>query len=611
MQARPAVRTTASFVGGLVVAFGVLQVIQQVASAFDPRPVITALLSVGVAALGALLAHRQSATTATRCQAHLRRLLAVNPDERPAFVDAIALGVFPAVRRRGRPPPYVPREIDKELQKALAAGTSVVVTGPPLAGKTRSALQAARDATPDAAIIAPRGPEELKELLVADPQLQVTQRRRILWLDDLPQYAESLDQPAIDRLPLYFPSPKSARTDRGGKDQLTVVATVRDDEWTAMLASTGAAGQLARGLADRASVHQLPQTDPVFESHATSIYPDVVFVQGPGQALATSGTEKEPPEAPGAPHDLSEPVWWDPTAVVLAGTVAASVVLIGFVLLVSGFSTRTPPPIPVQIAAIERRAANDGEYVRSLVNGPLDLHGTGQESRLFLFTRTRLRQADPAPSDEIRIYDDQEGWLRQTFRFRPAGAGVQFRFRGARDIDADGATEVVGAFASPDGRYAMLPFAIDWQAIDGRYAVVPLDLGPPVLSRTRMPNRFRVQARLYRKLYTDAVTIRDATSRQEVRGHRVQEFVITAPPRIVAAYFLRPPFDLAKDAALYEIHAAILAAGRTPTLTPCALAGIAPPRMKILLSERSQERALVEQWARATANRYCAVVSDH
>jgi hypothetical protein len=73
------------------------------------------------------------------------------------------------------------------------------------------------------------------------------------------------------------------------KDDVTLVATVRDDEWTAMLAATGAAGQLARGLADRASVHQLAMTDPVFERHVSSIYPHEVFAQGPGQALATSG----------------------------------------------------------------------------------------------------------------------------------------------------------------------------------------------------------------------------------------------------------------------------------------------------------------------------------
>jgi hypothetical protein len=135
------------------------------------------------------------------------------------------------------------------------------------------------------------------------------------------------------------------------------------------------------------------------------------------------------------------------------------------------------------------------------------------------------------------------------------------------------------------------------------------DLGPPILSAVDLPKRFRVAARQYRDRYAAAVTIRDPTSGQRVTGHRVQDFVVATPPRIVAAYFLRPPFDMTKDKALYELHAAILTVGRTPTLTPCALTGGPPPQMEILLAERSQKQALAETWAHATANRYCAVSS--
>jgi hypothetical protein len=279
------------------------------------------------------------------------------------------------------------------------------------------------------------------------------------------------------------------------------------------------------------------------------------------------------------------------------------------VLAISGFSTPTPPPIAAQIADIEREAAEDGQHVRSLVSGSVDLHGTGQESRLLIFTELEP-EGNAAPSDEVRVYDDRDGWLREAFRFRPADPGVQFRFRGVRDIDGDSAAEIVGAFAAPDARYAMLPFAIDWEAVAQRYAIVGLDLGPPPLSRVALPKRFRVPAQQYRDRYAGAVTIRDATSPQTVSGHRVQDFVVATPPRIVAAYFLRPPLDLTKDPGLYEVHAAILTATRSPSLTRCALVGGAPPRMEIMLSERSQERALAETWTTATANRNCAIVSE-
>lgn len=602
MHGRPGVRTTVSFVGSFVVVLGAVQVAQQVVSAFDPRPVITALLTLGIALLAALVGHWQTLERRRTAQAQLHRLLAVHPEEVPGEADAVALGVFPGKRRR-RTPPYVPREVDGDLRAAIAAGRSVVVTGPALAGKSRTALEAVREVMPDATLIAPRGPDELKALLAADPQLQVPRAHGILWLDDLPQYAESLDQPALERLADYFPSAPGT-ADR----TIAVVATVRDDEWTAMLGATGAAGQLARGLADRACVHRLEPTDAVFAAAASGMpaYVNEAFPDGPGRALATSGMEVEPPDPPREPFKAAAPERWDLTARVLAGGAGAAAVMMVLVLALAGFSAPTPPPMAQQIAKLERRAAQDGQFMRAIVDKPVDLHGTGQQSRVFTSVAVSPRRGE-APSEELRIYDDDDGWLEKAFRFRPADAGVKFELRGVLDVDGDGAAEIVGAFAAPDARNAMLPVAIDWQSLSQRYALVPLDLGPPQLGDVELPEHFRVAARQYRDKYAAAVTIHDAKGAQSVTGHRVQDFVVTNPPRIVAAYFLRPPFDVTKDEALYELHAAILTVGRKPSLTPCALAGVAPPRMEILLAERSQRQALEKTWAHAAADRYCAV----
>ncbi|HEX6023268.1 MAG TPA: hypothetical protein VFZ00_14830 [Solirubrobacter sp.] len=577
---------------------------QQVATAFDPRPVITALLTLGLALLGALVGHWQTAERERKEQARLHRLLAVNPEERPEEADAVALGVFPG-RRRRRTPPYVTREIDEAVRESVAAGCSVVVTGPPLAGKSRTALEAVRAVAPDATLIAPRGPDELKTLLAADPRLHVPRAHRILWLDDLPQYAESLDHAALERLTEYFPPPYGHDDAR-----IAVVATVRDDEWTKMLGSTGSAGQLARGLADRASVHRLKSTDPVFEAAVKSIaaYADETFPDGPGRALATTGMEVDPPEPPRKPFEPSGPARWDTTAKLLAGGTGLAAAVLVLVLVTAGFSTPQPPPVATQIAALQRRAAEDGQYVREVVRSAVDLHGTGQESHVFTVTVVSPRPGEPTPSEELRVYDVDDGWLRLVYRFRPADAGVKFEPRGAHDIDGDGAAEIVGGLAAPDARYAMLPVAIDWQSFRQRYALVALDVGPPGLSDVRLPKRFRIAARQYRDKYAAAVTIRDDMSSQRVTGHRVQDFIVTAPQRLVAAYFLRPPFDMTKDKALYELHAAVLTVGRAPSLRPCAFTSGPPPQMEILLAERSQTRAVAETWAAATANRYCAVV---
>src|SRR5919197_5323594 len=171
MHGRPGVRTAASFVGSFVVVLAGLQIAQQVVSAFDPRPVITALLTFGLAMLGALVGHWQTSDRKYKQQAQLHRLLAVHPEEWPNEVDAVALGVFPG-RRRRRTPTYISREIDEALRAAVAAGHSVVVTGPPLAGKSRTALEAVKAEASDATLIAPRGPDELSALLAADPHLQ-------------------------------------------------------------------------------------------------------------------------------------------------------------------------------------------------------------------------------------------------------------------------------------------------------------------------------------------------------------------------------------------------------------------------------------------------------
>src|SRR3954463_5397101 len=121
MHGRPGVRTAAGFVGSFVVVLGAVQVAQQVASAFDPRPVITALLTLGLALLGALVGHWQTLERQRKEQAQLHRLLAVHPEEMPGEADAVALGVFPGKRRR-RTPPYVARGGDEDLRATVAAG---------------------------------------------------------------------------------------------------------------------------------------------------------------------------------------------------------------------------------------------------------------------------------------------------------------------------------------------------------------------------------------------------------------------------------------------------------------------------------------------------------
>ena len=506
---RPTARTTATFVGGVVVVFGVLQVVQQVASAFDPRPVITASLTVGIALLGALVAHWQSRASAAKEQAQLHRLLAVHPDEQPGTADAIALGVFPGTRVRGRTPPYVSREIDASCEERSRRGPRSSSSVPRARASHGPRWKLCGGLRPTRRSSRPVGRTSSGPCWRRTRAWAVSRARRILWLDDLPQYVESLDQPALDRLPGYFPPPERAE-----HDELSVVATVREDEWLAMLAATGSAGQLARGLADRAEVYRLTPSRPRLRSPGGLHLPECRLParswRRAGELGHGGGDARAAPRRRSCRRTRDVGTGrrrssrrrgdrWDrhcrrPRRL--------------------GVSTPTPPPMAAQDRG-DRAPRGQGRPLRA-TGGGRSARPPRQRAGLTTLRRQRLRGAArrARPSDELRIYDEQDGWLRRAFRFRPAEPGVKFEFRGARDIDGDGAVEVVGGYAAPDARNAVLPLAIEWQGFAQRYAIVPLDLGPPPLSTAKLPERFQVQARLYRKKY--ARPSRSATRR--VRG---------------------------------------------------------------------------------------------
>ena len=116
-------------------------------------------------------------------------------------LDPLALGVSPAWQAPGAPavPPYVPRNVDAQLDRALARGGLVLVQGDAAAGKTRSAFEAlVRNADrPHARTVAvPRDAAALREL--AKTPLE----RTVVWLDDLERYlsTDSLDDDVLGAL---------------------------------------------------------------------------------------------------------------------------------------------------------------------------------------------------------------------------------------------------------------------------------------------------------------------------------------------------------------------------------------------------------------------------
>jgi hypothetical protein len=82
-------------------------------------------------------------------------------------------------------------------------------------------------------------------------------------------------------------------------------------------------------------------------------------------------------------------------------------------------------------------------------------------------------------------------------RFEPTGPRAQFSFRGATDVDGDGADEMVAGYSRPDARQAMVPFVLDWDESRNRYALarsISDPRGSPTRSWRASSSSLRVSA---------------------------------------------------------------------------------------------------------------------
>ncbi len=603
---RGVVRTGARGVAVGTIAIAILGVLQQAIGAFDPRPSMSAAIVAAVAFASLVTKRLGDRRREDREAAELRRQLIVWPPRPLSEVDPAHLGAFPARRDLGPNLPYVPRTLDAELREAIEPGGFVLLHGPPLAGKTRTAHAAASAALPDARVIAPRSADALAELLALDSTFDAG-AARVVWLEDLGRYAEMLDPATIDDV-VALGAPASGRS---APAPAAIVATVRTDDWDALRAASGPAGLGARAVAAVARSFELPaRLSPAELVAASERYPSVEIAGGSGSAIASTGSDQTVPRpvpAPVLPTPRPHPLR-DVQLAAPAGLTVAAVTVAGLIWALAGFSTPTAPPIADQIASINRAAAREGRRTeRPTGSGALDLHATGGDaSYLFLFTDRPGSGRSPR-ADELRVYDVRDGYLRRSLRFEPREPGSRFQFRAATDVDFDGAIEVIGGYSQPDARQALVPFAIDFD--DNRYELVPLVLGPPVLKRLELERRFRIPTRQYRPVYERSVAFTDRRDGTTLRGLRVQDFVVTSPrKRLVAGYFVQAP-PSASDLAVLELQAGIFKAGGRPRVQRCALADGTVATASLRLDRHDEPTEMQKSWAAASEQRDCALVS--
>jgi hypothetical protein len=201
-------------------------------------------LAVGLASQGLQALERRRQAKAAR-EAALAALLARWPLPAARDADPYDLGVDPP-RDPAEPLPYIARDADAEIQAAVTTDPFVLVTGPRLAGKTRSAFEALGAALPDARVIVPRSASAFARLVALEHPAELRETT-VLWLDGLADFLRDggLDSRVLDDAAAMRPP-------------VTIVATIGDDERAALLREGGDVARRTRTVLAHATTIALP-----------------------------------------------------------------------------------------------------------------------------------------------------------------------------------------------------------------------------------------------------------------------------------------------------------------------------------------------------------------
>jgi hypothetical protein len=458
------------------------------------------------------------------------------------------------------------------------------VHGPPGAGKSRAASEAAREVLTDVPVIVPLNPDALRSLADGSVRLRIREPRVCLWLDGLDRFIDVLDAGALEVLD-------------GVAAEVKLVATIRTEELEKLLSGTGQETDAARALAASARAIELGPlpTASAASEHATT--------QKKTLALAVRG--------PAQP-------WRDAWLAALGA--GLMVTLIAMALLGRSDDLLEPEPIEDQISDIRSSVLSGGDHGRRhvVVDKRVRFHPGEADSWLLVvqdrpshdefYAAATKGGGTPPRSDEVRVYDVRHGELRLRLHFQPKGIGREaagWRVLGsgapvAADYDRDSSDEVIAGYAIPSqATEALVPLAIDWDG--GAYRLISLTPNRPELSNRgldRAAIRFRREA--YQEPRTFENAIRDRRFRDmKVRGYRVQTLAVDSErPRLFVGYFARLP-EFGKTKVL-ELSASQLRSGE-PALVPCtpkyaACRAPARPHDVIVPPSRTLDGAMLEAW---------------
>jgi hypothetical protein len=235
MNSRARRAATLTTGAGAVLTFVAL-LIPQVADALSLTTPGKVLAAVGI---GLLTACGQRLVSFRRARAAVQAALRVWPPEPLGSARLSTLGVFPAHDGQGRRVRYQPRPNgeDGALADALRTARTVIVHGPAGCGKSRAVSHAAAAELPDVPAVIPLDAPSLHSLLDGGVDLPLSHHELCLWLDGLDRFTEVLDPCSVE----------SAQT--ASSPSARIVATLRTDEWTALVTGAGQNSEAARARA--------------------------------------------------------------------------------------------------------------------------------------------------------------------------------------------------------------------------------------------------------------------------------------------------------------------------------------------------------------------------
>ena len=609
-------RTAGLAAATTAVALLVIQAAQGLVGSFSPRWEAQVLITVGVVCvtlLGQRLASAYSKASAQRERAALLEAsVRAWPLPSAERADAQELGVFP-LSRELQDHSYVRRAINPDLEAAISPSAPVLLVGPARAGKSRTALEAARAAWGRASVIAPRNAEALTSLLTLDPKLAFGRRpKRVLWLDGLSRYIRALEPGVLDDL---------------AAAEVALVATARDTTWRRLLASEGEDGEAAKALAARARVFRLPlKLDDDELAFANERFGKRDYSKGLGSALASQGLEASRPVASASPTpqltgadepaaQVRQPIYRqvDPVLAALLAVFGLCLVGVGYYIATDSFKAPVPPSVEEQVEEAKTAGALGPRHIIDAKRG--DFHGSGTQSYFFAFSDdTGATSPQRARSDEIQVWDVRAGKLTQVFSFEPRLLGEEqalYQFRDMGDIDGDGADELVGGYGTEAIRGELLvPFAIDWDSDTKSYRLISLAPGP---------SRFATHARGedvegLRDAYERPLRLTDRRPDQpriELAGYPAQDFTVTPTHEVLISSYVAD-IRANRSSRLVEVQPHILhRTGGPPAMTRCDLVG--EPRLTATLplaQIRILEGALREFWREESEGRNCATTGS-